>query len=73
MADYTSDTKMAEGHTDGGPYDHEFIIKEEGEETELRRGEEIKYEGSYWDFISKLSNVFLIMVLHVFTAFNFFV
>ena len=45
MADYTSDVKMAEEYTDGGPYVHEFIIKEEEEETELGNEEEIRCEG----------------------------
>ena len=49
MADITSDAMRAEEITDEGPYDpdlhHEFFIKEEEEETELRMEEEIKSEG----------------------------
>ena len=49
MADITSDAMMAEEITDEGPYDpdlhHEFFVKEEEEETELRMEEEIKSEG----------------------------
>lgn len=49
MADITSDAMRDEEITDEGPYDpdlhHEFFIKEEEEETELRMEEEIKSEG----------------------------
>ena len=49
MADYLSDAKMAGGNTDGGPYDqdlhHEYIIKEEEEDEEMKIEKEIKSEG----------------------------
>ena len=64
MADYSSEVKITEENTDGGLYDHEFIIKEEEEEeTELGRGEEIKCEGD--EFLCWLVQFFILIDFHL--------